>query len=147
MKIFELFDRTVPWEWADDNTFGHTDVEAHFEINGIQYVAGFADMNGEHIFGFVSNSGDGWEENNTGGGNELMVFATIMDIISKFVTNFQPTKLTVGGIPSREQIYARLLRRKLPQIEGAGYKLTGPQHTTWPGYGKVSLFIIQKMGD
>lgn len=144
MKLLELFNRTAPWEWADDNMFGHTDVEAHFEIDGVQYVAGFADMFGSHIFGFVSNSGNGWQENDTGGGNELMVFSTIMDIISNFVTQYHPDELAVGGVPSRERIYTRMLKRKESEIQAAGYELTGPEQTTWPGYGNVVMYTIRK---
>ena len=124
--------------------FGHTSAEAQFEIDGIEYVAGFGEMAGKSIFGFVALIDGKWRENDVGQGNELLVFATIMDIISEFVLTKNPDELVVGGVPERERIYAKMLKRKEPAMSQAGYELSGPESDNWPGYGQVSMFTIKK---
>jgi hypothetical protein len=144
MKIFELFNQTAAWEWNNNKVFDHTDVEAHFEVKGTKYVAGFATMFGKSMFGFMTNVDGEWRENDTGEGNEFVVFATIMDIVTDYVQRYHPDELTIGGVPGRERIYTRLLNRKRSEIENAGYELDGPQRMELPHYGETSIFTIKK---
>lgn len=145
--ILELFDRKAEWSWVNpsDTPFAMMNKSASFKIGDVEYIAGFGElMPSSWMFGFIANVDGEWKENKIGTGNEMLVFSTIMQIIEDFIAQESPNELMVGGLPERERLYTRILRRNEKKINDAGYDLDGPVKSDFPFYGKVSLFTLSK---
>ena len=144
--LLELFNRTVDWHWAsdDENPFaGMIDKAATFNIGDIQYIAGFTPMgDGAFLFGFIANVDGEWRENDTGTGNEMAVFGTVMEIIGDFLKTEQPPTLIFGGVPDRASIYGRMFKRREADLNAIGYSLGEPEEANFPMYGNVVTFPI-----
>jgi hypothetical protein len=154
MKLLELFERNADWHWlspAEDPFDGMMERVAGFEVDGVQYIAGFGQYPmepGAYMFGFVANVDGEWKENEigTGASNAMLVFTTVMDIIGAFLQESSPPVLFVGSVPNRAPIYKRLLKRRETELNSIGYTLGEPQETTVPVYGHVVIFPLRKEG-
>ena len=152
MRLIELFDRTVDWRWISDDEHpfgGLLQRAAAFTVGDIVYIAGFSPYPlgepGTWMFGFIANIDGQWAENEIGtGGNELVVFSTVMEIIGEFLQESQPSVLLIGAMPNREGIYTRLLRRREKELNALGYSVEGAEPAQVPVYGSVVLFKLVK---
>ena len=144
MIIKELFDRIAQWEYTKSTS---NQIKAKFEIDDNYYevdIHNFSDGSAstvEFTIGAFNDAGQ-WLSHNvdaTGTGNELKVFATVIDIIKKTADEYNIDKLTFSsddepGTNSRTKLYKRMVSvlAKEWDVEiaddddgkGAGYLLT-----------------------
>lgn len=105
MKLFELFDRPLPYEFTSSGS----DYEATFDVDGREYQVEIS-MMGEYsmIIEFFDDEG---EQSITGGGDSIAVFSTVVAIVKEAVQKLKPRTITFsasGEEPSRVKLYKRL---------------------------------------
>jgi len=140
MIIKELFNKVADWDYEDVQMEYGEAVTAVFNIDdkdGVEqkYEVQFEEMADEDDLTnmdtpFLPNTGGVWELNFTsqvvggrfniktnkitGSGNELLVFATVLDIIDKASQKHNINNITFGASnnePSRVKLYKRLMKR------------------------------------
>lgn len=140
MIINELFNKVADWDYEDVQMEYGEAVTAAFIIqdkDGVEqkYEVQFEEMADEDDLTnmdtpFLPNTGGVWELNFvssvvggrfniktnkiTGSGNELLVFATVLDIINKATGDHNINNITFGASdrePSRVKLYHRLMKR------------------------------------
>jgi len=89
----------------------------------------------------------------TGGGNELRIFATVLDIVKKYVKKNKPDLIRVYGekklvgysyvVGSRLKLYEKLVKRFAPKL---GYTYGGKQYDTDVGGGKQKVMHLYRKG-
>jgi hypothetical protein len=141
MRLFELFDKKVDWEWKKLN--GHM-AEATFHIGSRRYDVVIEQDDPDYLLDALSNSDQPnapkWLQQMaddytqmlynvvftinapsgvdpyaaSGTGNEYLVFATVMDIMKEFAKEFPVDWWTFSSKeqePSRKKLYDRMASR------------------------------------
>lgn len=168
MKFLELFNRTVPWEYSDESKPGLLVAEFMLADDGLEtkYEVYFVEEADEEMLAsmdtpFESNTGGVWNINftsrlfhwktgyglksasKTGGGNELTVFSTVLDIIDKTVNRYGINNITFSAAkrePSRIKLYNRMTQTLAsswfvvgPEVVDEHFRhlRENPEHATW----------------
>lgn len=114
MLLFEIFNKTLPWEW-DRKQYTNTNMVAYFQVDGAEYNVEF-DSIGENHWSceFGRSVGDNAPVSTiTGTGNQYAVFATVVDIVKEFMSQNDPDQLMFSAAskePSRIRLYDRMLK-------------------------------------
>ncbi len=156
VKLVELFDRTVPWEW-DGTMMGAT--MAVFEVNNINYMVGFnpysdmqeafdlPDLQHEDVWltGFASQIDGEWRQDTIGGTNPAVVstiFRTFLEIVKAFLEEKRPVVLAIPAVADREKIYAQIAKRVASNAKELGYVFSGKEYATFPQFGQSVVFYF-----
>lgn len=148
MKLYELFDRKVPWKWLTSPDSGEDISTAAFVVGGKTYLVEFYASNLEsfiddrigdfppHIqtiilrdpvivsvaFYLRTQKGQTWQI--TGTGNQYVVLSTVIEIIEKYMSKSKGLGIQYIHLnakePSRQKLYDRLLAR-LPHEKTTWY--------------------------
>jgi len=106
MLLNELFDNPIPWKWVSKNEYNW---EAGFDTGNMKYALKCAFAYQFVVITFETRAtGD---TGITGTGNEIAVFATVIDIIKEIID--VPTVKTVvftAKEKSRQKLYNRLVK-------------------------------------
>ena len=147
MILKELFDRPQPHKWtrAGGLIFNRNtdDAKANFKIGNHQYVFNaFKIKPGVYKVNFgqvESNKKVRYDITNTG--SEVPVFSTVANIITDFITTYDPQVIVFSAEEaSRQKLYARLVNRLLKDSwqvkqDGQFFTLTkNPQLNELTGY-------------
>lgn len=151
MKLQELFDRTIDWEWLRgvENPFhGMGRETAGFTIKDVKYYVTLGkipllDDVDTHMMGFAARVNNKWEEDELGTGNELLVFSTVMEIIGDYLNRKSPEVLLLGAKPHRERLYIKFMKRRNKELANIGYIPYGKiEERNFPPYGHVVLLPL-----
>lgn len=111
MKLYELFDRTVPWNWTSKTP---TRWEATFPIHDGETVVELLDI-GDGMWEFSwEYRGPGEEEGTvaaTGKGDEFNIISTVINILKTFMQETQPQTVVLSALkrePTRVKMFDRL---------------------------------------
>ncbi len=128
MLINELFDQPTKWEVREQRP---DYFDAKFTIGKIPYIMRMSsyldsagnvlqpsewnvefyadlDMPSRERYGILKT------------GNQMQVFATVVDIMREFIKNYKPDELTFSANePSRNKLYKRMIDTLLPDWEGS----------------------------
>lgn len=106
MILNELFDNPIPWKWVSKNEHNW---EAGFDIGNMKYALTCAFAFQFVVIRFETRAtGD---TGITGTGNEIAVFATVIDIVKEIID--VPTVKTIvftAKEKSRQKLYNRLVK-------------------------------------
>jgi len=113
MKLYELFDRTVPWQWSSKSDQRW---EATFPIHDGETVVEILDIGGLWEFSWEYR-GPGEEEGTvaaTGKGAEFEIISTVINILKQFMQEVQPETIVLSALkrePTRVKMFDRLWNR------------------------------------
>lgn len=128
MKLKELFDKPVPYEWTtqSDETWN-----AEFDIGPVHYefIALVSnpypdeDEDVEIEIEFFHRTERGVPTHKVSGvGNEHILFATVVSIMRDVITNMKPDTIIYSAAePNRARLYKRMLSRLLPTAKTVHY--------------------------
>jgi hypothetical protein len=118
--LTELLNTVQQWEWLDK---GPTTYQALFSIEGRKYqvIFEYRSEGGEDYYEFTFKllGADGNGYGITGTGNELTVFATVLDILKAFVKLRPENRIVFAAKEeSRKKLYGRLLSQLATRLPG-----------------------------
>lgn len=117
MLLSEVFNQPVKWKYIKDTS---DIVLAKFMVGDLGYTfrAAVVDTSPETTWDVDFRIGLPDEYGVSGTGYQQQVFATIIDIMSDFITNHSPKIITLKAEePNRMQLYLRMFKRLLPTWE------------------------------
>lgn len=115
MKLNEVFDKVLPWEWEkdDENTAVFTVDDAEYNVEfGKDMVDSWVISFGRTELG-SRRSISSAKTNITGTGNQHAIFATVIDIIKNFIDEVNPDEMSFTAKksePSRIALYNRMMK-------------------------------------
>jgi hypothetical protein len=119
MLLQELFQKAYPWQWT---TRSDTSYEAEFPVHDGRIVAEVLSIGGErgtpdeiweYSFEYVPDKGES-TTTKTGLGDEFMIWATVVDILRKFMIEVNPHAVTLSSLkrePTRVRLFDRLWKK------------------------------------
>ena len=159
VRLVELFDRAVPWEWSDGLIPGA--VAAEFEVDGVNYVVGFnpydamramggdmfPQLQHENVWlaGFAAEIDGEWRQDTVGGNNAATVSAvifTFLKILESFLIEKKPPVLAIPAVMDRERVYAQIAKRVDSKASALGYSFSGKEEATFPEHGQSVVFYF-----
>lgn len=158
MKLLELFDRSVPYEWTDFEGFP----AATFEVEEVPYLVVMWPYEGmfaqyakseipqqyQTVMGaMIANykEGDLLSGNYLlGTGNASTVFTTAMNIFEEYIGKYQPEAFSVAALlaEKRHILYARILKRFAKEIAKTGYALVDEETMQNTPFGAMHAFYL-----
>ena len=121
MKLYELFDRTVPWNWTSKSdkrweaTFPTHDGETVVELISFGDIWEFS----------WEYRGPGEEEGTvaaTGKGDEFLIISTVIDILRHFMQEVQPNTVVLSAL-KREPTRVKMFDRLWPKAFGRDWNI------------------------
>ncbi len=119
MKLFELFNRILPYNWTiDESDMG----EATFEVGKNTYSVLITNLNDDNTwkveFALHQRNSKGkmiYNINMSGTGHSLEVMSTVVAICEEWFSKHKAQHITMSGAtPRRLSLYTRLLRTLKP---------------------------------
>ena len=112
--IFEVFNKTLPWEWDESETSDHH-MTAYFKIDDAEYNVEFeSSMEDQWGFDFGRSVGNSAPVSDiTGTGNQYAVFSTVIAIVKDFIRQVDPNQIVFSAArkePSRVKLYDRMVK-------------------------------------
>lgn len=162
VKLVELFDRHVDWEWT---TFMGNPAAA-FEVDGVQYIVGFNEYDsmvtmGGGMFpplkyrdvtlaGFAANIDGQWRQDDVGGNNPRavsQVIFTFLKILETYIQQERPKVLAIPAVTDRERVYAQIAKRVGQRAGELGYEEGEKEEATFPHFGRSVVFYFVRKDD
>ena len=158
MKLLELFDKTVAYEWHDfmgvpAATFEVEEVPyavimMPYESNFLEFSKSEIPQQYETVMGaMIANyqGGDLVSGNYLlGTGNEFIVFSTAIKIFEEFLQKEQPEAFAVAALVAegRDVTYAKMAKRLAGRMKKSGYTLVDEEQFSAPPFGDMRVFYI-----
>lgn len=120
MLLFELFSDPVDYEYVEDASADGEEMYWTFETpNGVPYEVliqrAFNDPVNVYSVEFSNEKAVGKARHQvTGTGEELVVFATVMEILKEFASSNQGIFTFTSDQANRTKLYARMAKRYVP---------------------------------
>ncbi len=159
MKLLELFDKTVPYEWTEFHGFP----AAAFQIEDRDYTVMFVPYAGSFGMGYAqselleqyeevwmgamqmsSESGHRDEDMLTGTGSEFLVMSTSITIFGDFLAKYHPEVFVVAALVEEERdvVYAKIMKRIAARIARQGYVPVEEETMSDTPFGPVHAFYL-----
>ena len=159
MRLLELFDKTVPYEWTSQMGMP----QAVFNIDDREYTVWFVPYEGS--FGAysdaevvhqhddvwmgamqMSSEGGEYQDENylTQTGNEFLVFSTVLTIFGEFLQKHQPEVFAVASLMEerRHEVYSKIQGRMVKRIQRLGYEPIEEETLPQTPFGPVHVFYL-----
>lgn len=160
MKLLELFDKTVPYQWTEN----HGMPQAIFTIDDKEYTVWFVPYSASFGGGYAqsellnqhddvwmgamqmsSEGGDYQDENYlTKTGNEFLVLSTCIAIFGEFLSNRNPEVFVVAALISEERdvVYTKIMKHIAKRIARKGYVPVEEETMPETPFGAVHAFYL-----
>jgi len=149
MKLFEVLDRHVDWEWTHKTSdqwsaIFSVDDRTAFVTFDMQPNPFGEEFEGDDtvpdevvIISFITHKTNNYDTSTTeitGTGNEFQIFATVANIVGEFIKSQHPPAL-VFSAASKEPSRVKLYKRFIKKLERSGYEeifaTSANQMQTW----------------
>ena len=162
VKLVELFDKTVPYEWTTfmgqfpagefqigDKVYTVMFVPYSGSFGGAGYAqAGILDQYNDVWMGAMQMSSEGGEYRDedmlTKTGNEFKVITTSLAIFQDFLSREQPEVFVVAAMMSEERdvVYKKIMKHIAKRIARSGYTFVEEETMPDTPFGAVHAFYL-----